>query len=326
MHRRIFSIFAAVLVCVFAGGIVWAQNKYPEKPIQSLIPYNPGGSSDLYMRATADFMSKYLGQPILSVNKPGAGGSIAFNALANSKPDGYTIAQLNSSQTHPELTAKFKPSPYTYKDIQFVASWGFYQMGLVVKGDAPWESLKEFIGYAKNNPGKIRWGNSGTGGRVFTTGMSLSRQAGIQMKDIPFNGDVETMTALLGNHIEMGIVIIWAGVIEQIEAKKIRALCVFTEKRLEELRDVPCIKELGYEYRRVLGASYLGTFVPKGTPQPVVTRLSEAVRKMTEDGEFRARMKRLNCPIWYLGTKEFCEHDAKDAKLIEALFKEMGYL
>lgn len=313
-------------VCFFINIGVSAQDKFPGKPIQSLIPYNPGGSSDLYMRALADAMSKYLGEPVISTNKPGGGGTIAGTTLVNSKPDGYTIAQLNPSQTHPELTVYFKPAPYTSRDLQFVANWGCYQIGLVVRNDSPWMSLKEFIEYAMNNPSKIRWGNSGTGGRYWTTGMSLAKQAGIKMKDVPFQGDVETLTALLGNHIEMGMVTVWGGIIQQIEAKKIRALCVFTEKRLEELPDVPTIKELGYQYREVLGAPYIGTFVPKGAPQNIIAKISEVIRKATEDEEFKAKMKKLGCPIWYLGTKEFEEHDAKDAKLIEALFKEMGYL
>lgn len=326
MNPRIFSILLVTLACFLVGGSLGAQDKYPEKPIQSLIPYNPGGSTDLYVRALTESMSKYLGQPVIPVNKPGAGGSIAGAALVNSKPDGYTIAHLNPSQTHPELMVYFKPAPYTSKDLQFVANWGYYQFGLVVRSDSPWVSLKEFVEYARNNPGKIRCGNSGTGGRFWITAMSFVKQTGINIKDIPFQGDVETMTALLGNHIEMGIVTFWGGVLQQIEAKKIRPLCSFTEKRLEELPGVPTIKELGYQYREGLGVSYLGTFLPKGTPPNITAKISEAIRKTTEDTAFKAKMKKLGCPIWYLGTKDFEEYDARDAKLIEALFKEMGYL
>jgi tripartite-type tricarboxylate transporter receptor subunit TctC len=306
------------------AGIVWAQDKYPERSIQVVIPYSPGGSLDLATRVLVDPMAKVLGQPLIPLNKPGAGGYIGGGFLVNSKPDGYTVGIFANTQALPEVLAKLRPASYSSKDLQPVANWSGWLVTLVVRSDAPYKSFKEFVEFGRKNPSPLRFGHPGVGNSYWQVGLAIAKETGIKLKEIPFNSEGEYLPALLGNHIDVGVMTYGGSIREHVQAKTLRVLCTFEKKRLEELPDVPTVGELGFHYD--FGNFIIGTFLPKGVPKNIVARLSEATKKVTEDPEFKDKMNKLNMPINYLDTKDFEALLERNMRIRADFLKEKGLL
>lgn len=302
----------------------WAQEKYPERPVQAILPYSPGGPGDLTPRLLSDFMTKQLGQPVVPLNKPGSGGFIAGGYVAAAKPDGYTIGMFANTQAAPEVLAKFRPASYSSKDLVPAVNFSGWLVTLTVRADSPFKSFKEFVEYAKSNPGKLRFGHPGVGNRYWIAGMALADELGIKMKEIPFNSEGEYLTALLGGHIDVSVMTYGGSAREHILAKTLRVLCVFEEKRIEELPDVPTVKELGHQ--STYGDLFIGIFAPKGTSPGIISRLADATTKVIENPEFVQGMKRLNMPIKYMNTKDFESFISKDSALVTKFLKEKGYI
>ena len=323
MFVRASSLVLAALL-FFAGGAVWGQDKYPERGIEVVIPIAPGGTQDLATRLLADIIPKYLGQPLIPINKPGAGGFLGGMAVAKAKPDGYTIGVFNNTQAIPEVLAKIRPASYSSKDFQPIANFSGWYVILCVKGDAPYKTFQEFVEYARKHPNELRFGHPGVGNSYWQLGLSLAKETGIKLKDIPFNGEAEYLTALLGNHIEVCVMTYGGSTRQHIQAKILRVLCTFEKNKLEELPDVPTIKSLGFNYD--FGDYIIGALAPKATPKNIVVKLDEAIRKVTEDAEFKEKMKALNLPNWYLGTKDFENLVAKNIVIRTNFLKEKGFL
>lgn len=324
MRSRVHLISIVFLVCFFASVCVFAQSKYPERPIQIVCGSPPGAYADIAVRLLADTMTKYLGQQVLVLNKTGAGGFIAGAYVVNSKADGYTIFVGATSNANPEYQVYFKKTSYTSKDLLRVANFGGFVTLFCVNAESPWHSMKEVLEYAKNNPNKLKWGHSGVGNLYWAYGVLVTKEAGVRMQDVPFQGDAETLVALVGKHIDIGILSYGGTLDEQIKAKKLRPLFSFYNRRIEDLPDIPTAKELGF--KQLLEHSILGIYAPKGTPEDIIVKLSETIRKATEDAEYRAKNEKLRMAVQYMDTKEFCECEADNVDRMRKLFKEMGYL
>src|SRR4030042_6631171 len=206
MERRQFKIFwLAVILGLFLGihvipGAVFAQGKYPTRPINFLIGYPAGGTTDVCARPLVAAASKILGQPIVVVNKPGGAPSVAVATLKTEKPDGYTIGILPSGAV---LSQHMRKVPYdTAKDYTSIMQYAIYLYGLVVRSDSPWNTFKEFIDYAKTNPGKIRYSTAGPGTPQHLVMERLALKEKIKWTHIPFEGGTPAISALLGGHVE----------------------------------------------------------------------------------------------------------------------------
>jgi tripartite-type tricarboxylate transporter receptor subunit TctC len=322
--KKISLCLILALMFVVHQGEILAQDKYPERPITAIIPYPPGSMLDLCTRAMGDLFPKYIGQALVPLNKPGSGGFIGGAAVATSKPDGYTVGIFANTQAVPELLAKFRPASYSSKDVMPVANWSGWLVVLACNSDAPYKTFNEFIEYAKKNPGKVKFGHPGVGNRYWMLGMAMAKETGIELKDVPFSGESEYRTALLGNHIDIALLTYGGASRENIQSKTLRALCVFESKRIDELPDVPTIKEVGYEY--IYGTLFIGTFVPKGTPEGVIAKLNEATKKVVEDPQFKEKMKNLYMPIMYMDTKTFQTDIERDKDIAVKFLKEKGLL
>lgn len=324
MCRKIVCVSAMILVCWMTNGFVLAETKYPEKPIEALVGYAAGASTDTAARVMAEFLSRELGQPVVVMNKPGGAGSIAGNALVKTKPDGHTIGIFNTNQPTPEYC--MNPDRFTYKskDMIGAAQWSGYAPAVFVRYDAPWNTVAEFVDYVRKNPDKLRWGHSGRGNMWWIIGNVFVHQLGLKMADVPFEGDGQNMTALLGRHIDMSVLTCAAGPVAQMEAKKIKPLFMATTKRLDLLPNVPTAEEAGVS----LGIPdiYLGTFVPKGTPREVLSKLSDATKKVTEEAMFRDKMNKIWFPVWFRDTRSFEDHVEKFGKIQEKYLKQFGVL
>ena len=324
MYNKAFSI--VVFVCFFSlmAANLSAQDKYPDKPIQALVGYAPGGATDSASRIMAEFLQKQLKQPVVVVNKPGGGGAIVGNELFKSKPDGYTIGMFNDNQPTPEYMMNPERFIYKSKDILAIAQWTGTTPTFFTRYDAPWKTTDDFVKYARSNPNKLKWSHAGVGNFNWMVGTKFIQQAGVKMLDVPFQGDAESITALLGSHVDLSVIAYGTLTIAQMEAKKIRPLCMSTQERFDLLPEVPTCKELGYDIG--LPLSYLGTFVPRPTPKEVFDKLGDAILKVTKEPEFRERLAKIGMPVWYRNARDLEEYIENAAKLRYKVLKELGVL
>lgn len=323
MKKSLLWLILAIML-VPVNGDIFAQDKYPERPISIIIPYPAGSMQDLVTRAMGDVFPKYAGQPLVVVNKPGSGGLIGGAALATSKPDGYTLGTFSSTQAVPEIVKKLRPASYSADDVIPVANLSGWLVVLACNNDAPYKNFSEFLAQAKKNPGKMTFGHSGVGNFYWMLGMAMAKEAGIELKDVPFSGEAETRPALLGNHIDVAALTYGGPSRELIKSKKFRALCAFEQKRIDELPDVPTIREVVAEFKH--GTSFIGVFTPKGTPQGIVAKLSETIKKITDDAQFKEKMKNIYMPIMYRDSQAFKVEVKRMGENSITFLKEKGLL
>jgi len=313
MVKRMFSIlFVLSLIAVMP--IQAAE--FPDKEVQIVIPWAAGGATDLIFRALAATTGKYLGKAVVVVNKAGGAGAVGYTEVAQAKPDGYTLVSAITPLTilpHQVTTA------FTYKSfdpvINVVKDPGMF----LVRSDAPWKSLKEFLDYAKKNPDMITVGNSGAGGGVHLIALAFEKTAGVKFNNIPFSGGGPSVTALLGGHINAVSVSPPEG-IEHVKAGKLKIIALFAEKRFELFPDVPTVKEQGVDF--VMG-QWRGLAAPKGTPPDVIKKLHDAFKQGMDDPVFQKNAKDMVVNLSYLGPEAFGKLMASDDEYYGKLVKEI---
>lgn len=251
-----------------------AENPYPNRPINMIVSYAPASGTDLGSKVIAEKMTEFLGQPLISVYKPGGGGSLGAAYVAKAKADGYTILVASSS---PIIIAPIvKKLDYKMEDFILTGSYSKNPIWLMVKKDARWKGLKDFMDEVKKTPGGF---NTGTYGKLTAADFVLelfNKYAGIKLLNVPFKSSGEAITALLGGHVEACIVAAAAG---HLEAGSVRILAAAEDERLDGLPDVPTFKEFGYPI--VTPVLYCFAF-PKGTPQAIINRFTDAQNKTIE--------------------------------------------
>jgi tripartite-type tricarboxylate transporter receptor subunit TctC len=314
------TCFALALAAVAA--IAGAQDNYPNKPIQMVVPFPPGGVADITGRPTAQIMSKMLKQPIVIVNKPGAGGAIGMATVAKGRPDGYTLLMALSSVSIIPVAERLQgrtPS-YSLKELAPIALISADPTVLVVRADGPYKTLKDFVAAAKANPGKINYSSSGVYGTLHVAMEIFADAAGIKLYHIPYQGGGPAVAALLGSQVE-ALASGPSAAIGQIKGGRMRALAVWGDKRLASMPDVPSMKELGYNAEFYI---WSGLFVPAGTPAAITTKLRNTVRQVVSEPEFKDAMAKIETPIAYLDAPEFAKFVERDAKRLEAAVVRIG--
>ncbi len=284
---KISAIIAATVIWTLFTGTVLPAAEYPQKPVQILVGFPPGGAADLSTRALVEAAKPFFPKPFIVVNKPGGGSVLATNEMVQSAPNGYTlcnvlIASLTSSP-HLESGLPYKGP----EDVQPVISVINSQNTITVKADAPWKTMTDLIDYAKANPGKLRIGNAGVGTPTHLHYLSL-KLAGVPMSEVPFAGGPQAIMALLGGHIE-GASVNVTNVLPHIRAGKLKILALFTEERVNdvpELQGVPTLKELGYGNTITEGAGY-AICAPRGTPPKIIDILHEGLLKAEKSEPFQ---------------------------------------
>lgn len=301
-------------------GIPWyigGQEKFPNKPITLIVSWAPGGGMDLNARAIQPHVEKNLGQPVIILNKPGGGATIGFTEGARALPDGYTITHLSASI----ITTHYTVSPdIHYRNYDPVILVGFTPRTVTVRAEAPWKSLKEFLDYAKANPGKIRMVNSGHGGSGHIHAIGFEMTTGAKFTHVPFKGYAPALMALVGGHAEATV----SGLADEfnlVKSGKLKVLAIAAPERMSDLPDVPTFKELGMDPGGFLGSLY-GFVVPKRTPKDRIKILHDAFRKGMESPEYIEYTKSQGVMNYYLGPEEFLEflekEDKEWSRLIEA--------
>ncbi len=251
---------------------------YPNRPINLIIQFVPGTTTDIVLRKLADVVSKELGQPVVPINKPGGGGTIGVAELARSAPDGYTIGGINM----PTLTINphMQTVPYDpLKDISHLCVIMPYEYGIYVSGDAPWKSFEEFAEHARKNPGKVTYGTPGVGNTSHLLMVELGKKLGLDWRHVPYKGDGEMMPAVMGGHITCGVGSP-AALLPNIKAGKLKLLVVTSKSRWPYLPAVPTLLESGYGISQ---NSYLSLGLPANTPEEIRGRLENIFRKVLQD-------------------------------------------
>lgn len=268
-----------VMVAILGLNSISFAGSYPEKPINVIIPLSAGGTTDIVVRTLAPHMEKFLGQPLVMLNKPGANGSIAIAELAGKKPDGYHFAWSNlpTVVTQPQML----DLTYDAKKLVYVASPMFYEYILYVRADAPWNTLKEFLDYAKEHPGEVTYGTPGIGSTNHLAMEWLGNKEGIKWRAVPFKGNPESISALLGGHIT-AINTSTSASVSTYQAGKIKPLAILSNKRVALMPDVPTLRDLGYDFDQY---SNLGALLPEGTPEEIRQRLEDAIKYACEQPE-----------------------------------------
>lgn len=261
-----------VVFGMLASSPAWAQ--YPDRPINMIVPYAPGGGADLGSRVIADRMQEFLGQRMVSVYKPGGGGSLGAAFVAKATPDGYTV--LVGSQTPLVLSPIVKKMDYKLDDFMLIGNYGCIPLWLAVKADAKWKTLKEFVDDAKKAGGKMTVGSYGKLTLAEFVIQLFSKHAGITLTHVPFKSSGVALTNVLGGNVDSALV---SGAGGLLESGSVRILAVAEKGRLEGLPDVPTFADVGYPV--VVRACY-SFAVPKGTPRAVVDTLYRAQRKAFE--------------------------------------------
>lgn len=312
MFKKILSfliIFSLILV-------LFVSAKFPTKEVQIIIPYAPGGATDIVFRALAETSSKYFTKPIIIVNKAGGGGAIGFTEAAKAKPDGYTLVTAITPIT---ILPYQVSTAFTYKDFSPIINVVFDPVMFLVKADAPWKDVKEFVDYAKKNPGIITVGNSGAGGGVHLGALAFEKAAGIKLNHIPFAGGGPSVTALLGGHISVVVVSPPEG-ISHIKAGKLRIIALFGDKRLDAFPDVPTVKEQGIDFTM---SQWRGLSAPKDTPADVIKILHDVFKKGMDDPAFKKIADEQSVNLRYLNSADFGKVIAADDEYYSKLIKEI---
>ena len=277
IHLTVFLLFTTLFV-ILPNLCISAEDpaKFPSKQITMIVPWTPGGGSDLAARKFGDGVSKILGQPIIIINKGGGGGVIGLTALAKADPDGYIFGTVTHSPIVP--IPHQRSVPYnTKEDFSFIMQYCEYMAPFCVLTDSPWKTFKEFMEDARKNPGKLTFATPGPLSMYHIFMEQVAMQEKVRITHIPVSGDAEMVSQHLGGHVDASMS---SPLIPHILAKKVRALAVMNEKRLDVIPDVPTFSELGY---KIDYANFAGFIAPKGVDPRIIKKLGDAFKKVWDD-------------------------------------------
>ena len=300
MLRRNFTAllgFAVASLVVAATTSADAQG-YPNRPVRWVVPYPPGGATDIMARLIGHRLSEKLGQQFVIENKPGAGNNIGTESVVNAQPDGYTVLLVNPANAiNASLYAKLNFN--FIRDIAPVAGISRVPNVMTVHPDVPAKTVAEFIAYAKANPGKINMASSGNGTSVHLSGEMFKAMTGVEMQHVPYRGSAPAMTDLIAGQVQV-IFDNMPSVLQHIKAGKLRALAVTTAARSPELPDVPTVAETVKDYE---ASAWFGMGAPKNTPSEIVATLNKAINEILAEPGIKQRLSELGgVPI--VGTPE----------------------
>ena len=274
-------------------GLALAQGRFPDRPIQLLVPFAPGGIADITARAVAEVMGQKLGQPIVVDNRPSAGSIVASQAVASARPDGHTL--LLMSNANAVSVGLFKKLPYdTKKDFVGISTLGFFDIGLFVTAGSRFASLKDIVAHAKANPGKLNVGTITPGSTQHLAAKLFETVAGLDVVLVPYKGSPAVLTALRTGEIDLAFEIV-GPMLSQVQAGVVKLLAVSSDKRNPALPAVPTAIEAGVPGYNV--ASWNALAAPAGTPPAVIELLNRAAREAVASPAVRDKLGQLGMRV-----------------------------
>ena len=286
MRRREF-VAATAGVALGLPFPAWAQTNYPARPIRLVVPFPPGGGTDILARVVGQQLAGSLGQSFVIENRPGAGGNIGVETVAKSSPDGYTlvIGQTSNLAINPTLYPKLPYKPL--EDLAPIALIASAPLVMVVMTSSPFKSLDDVVATAKANPDDITFGSPGNGTVSHLSGELLQRAANIKLLHVPYRGASPAMADLMGGRLQLYMSSVPSS-LAQIKGGRLRALAVTSTKRLADLPDVPTVAESGF--KDFESSTWFGMLARAGTPQPIISRLNSEIDRALQTAEVREKI------------------------------------
>lgn len=311
---------AATAATLLIPSLAAGQDKYPVKPISMVVPFPPGGVADLVARAIAPAMERSLGQPVVILNKAGAGGALGTAQVAAARPDGYALLMaLSSVSTNPEQEQiNNRPAAFQLEQLAPIARISREDMMLAVRPESRYRTVADLVADARARPGAVSYASSGVYGVYHVATEMFADAAGIKLLHAPYGGGAPALLALMSGQVDVGLVTRSVGA-AQLKAGKLRPLAAWGDARWDDFAQAPTLKEAGYAVDYTL---WSGIFGPAGMPPEVMQSLRAAVRTAIEDPRFRESMARAGAPLAYLDAPEFQRYwEADSDRLIKAVRK-----
>jgi tripartite-type tricarboxylate transporter receptor subunit TctC len=318
MHR---PIALAACLSFAALGATHAQSNYPTKPIRFIVPFPPGGGTDILARLIGNKLTETLGWQIVIDNRGGAGGNIGLQAAAQAAPDGHTMVmgQTSNLAINPALYSKLPYDPV--RDFVPVSLVSASPIALVVSPKSPYKTIAEFVSAAKAKPGQLTFGSPGSGTVAHLTGELFQRTAGIKYVHVPYKGAAQALPDLIGGRIDL-----YSGSLEtampHMKAGTIRALAVTSPQRVSAAPDVPTVAEAGY--KGFQATTWFGILVAKGTPEAIVNKLTAEITKVLQLPDMKERMAATGGLPVKTGPKEFAALLNSEIPRWSRIVKESG--
>lgn len=276
-----------------------AQEWRPERPLTMVVAFAAGGGTDVAARTIARFMERDLGQSVVVLNRPGAGGEIGFTELARARPDGYTIGFINTPTI---VTIPIeRRTRFTLDDFSLIANIVDDPGGIWVMPDSPWRTLADLLAAARARPDSIGYGTTGIGSDDHLAILALERASGARFLHVPFAGSAQVKQNLISRAIPVAVMNMAEGINEWRQGV-IRPLAQMGETRWETASEVPTLRELGFD---VVEGSMRGMAAPAGMPREVLARLALSVRRTVDDPEFQTLARQQNLPLRFLGPEQY---------------------
>lgn len=313
-------VAAAALLSVAAAGAACAQADYPSKPIRFIVPFPPGGGTDIVSRLVTTKMTDTLGWKVVVDNRSGAGGNVGMEVAANSAPDGYTLVmgQTSNLAVNPSLYSNLPYQPL--RDFAPVSLVSMIPIALMVAAKAPYKSVTDLMAAAKAKPGQVTYASTGYGTIGHLTGELLQRIGGVKLIHVPYKGASQAFPDLLGGRLDLFLASLESA-IPQVKAGTIRALAVTSAKRAPVLPDVPTVAESGY--KGFEANTWTGVLVAARTPQPIIARLNTEITRILDLPDMRERLASGGAPV-ETGPKAFTTLLKADTEKWARIVKEAG--
>lgn len=317
---KTFTSLTAAAVAALALGLAApaAAQSYPEKPVNYIIPFGPGGESDITARHQQVFYSQKFGQELVIEYKPGGGGAVGWSQLNDYHGDGYTWMGVNLP--HIIVQPMEKDVGYKTDDLTIVYMFHFTPDAIVVHKDSEFETLQDLVDYAKENPGKVTFSGSGKATSNHLAQVMFDRLADVKTTYVPFKGTGAAVAALLGEQVsaEWGYTSVGASHKDQV-----RMLAVAMDERHPLFPDVPTLKELGYD---MSAGAYRGIAVPSSTPEELRKRISDMIHEINQDPEFRKRLENDGMAMLDVGYEQMGDFMARMKETYSSLAKDAGII
>ena len=314
-----FGLLMMVAAAVLLSPLPVLAADYPKDPLNYILCFNPGGETDITARIQEAPLKKYFPEGVVISYKTGGGGSVGWSELVSSKPDGYTIAGFNLPHIVLQPLTRGNAG-YETLDLKPIYYFQSTPNILLVRSDSPFKTLKDFIDYAKEHPGVITAGGSGSSSANEMGVLLLNKAAGIKVTYIPFTGTGAAVPALLGGHV--GSLMSYSPMAIQYK-DKFRPLAIMAEERMEVLPDVPTFKELGYD---IVEGAYRGVAAPPGTPDDRIKYLADSFEKVMKQPDVLQKMKENGFKSEFMGPEASAAFINKKIEEYKILLGELGML
>ncbi len=324
MMRKIAFLLGLVMAIVLSVALVSfsvVAADYPTKPITLICPMAAGGEGDLHVRAFASSAEKLLGQPIPVVNKTGAAGLIGLQACADAAPDGYTLASASNVYLLPmewEIANGRKPL-VTLNDFISVGAFGQGLFVIAVPYDSPWKTLTDLIQAGKAKPGQYIFASGGINHPSHIAVEMLMKVAGVKFRHVPYTGGAPAVAAVVGKHADLGAMSFTAA-FPLAQGNKVRLLAVTTPTRYKASPDIPTFRDFGIDYEWV---TLSGIWVPQQTPKPILEKLEEVVKKVTEDKSFVNTLEKPGSDVIFKSGDDVNKFMKNERERFTTLFKQL---